>query len=449
MTMIIRMMMEAACAFAPGKVAVALEEVRAYRWLAVAPPVEIELAVALDGDAAEAVIPGYARATVRLADRYPDAPAPALAPLTGPRPTPITAERLYVDRWMFHGPRYQGVVGLGPMGDDGVDGTIEVLPAQGALLDCAGQLMGWWVMQTEVRDRLAMPVRIERVALFAPEPATGERVACHVRMRRVEAREVRADLELVAGGRLWARIDGWEDRRFDSDDPVWAVLMYPEHNGLAVAREGGWVEVTEHWRAAASRELIMRRYLGERERAAFAALDPRRQRGWLLGRIAIKDAVRRHLWDGGAGALFPVEIEVGHAPDGRPVVNVPGLTVSVAHKADRAVALVGEGRAGGIELERIEPRPEGFAGVAFTPAELALGAGRDADAWQTRLWTAKEALGKARGTGVTAPRRLDVTAVDGDRLVIDGKPIETRREGDHIVAWTALPAPGAARGEGA
>jgi acyl transferase domain-containing protein/phosphopantetheinyl transferase (holo-ACP synthase) len=434
MTMTIGMMIDAARRTAPGKVAVAVEDVRAYRWLAVAPPLDAELRVTRTGDAADVDIPGYARATVRLADAYPPAPAPQLAPLTAPRATPITAERLYVDRWMFHGPRYQGVVGLGPMGDDGVDGMIETLPAPGALLDCAGQLMGWWVMQTEARDRLAMPVHVERIALFGPEPTPGTRVACCVRMRAVEEREVRADLELAVDGRLWAKIDGWADRRFDSDDAVWAILMYPEHNALAVLRDG-YVEVTEHWRAAASRELMMRRYLGERERAQFAALPPRRQRGWLLGRIAIKDAVRRHLWDGGAGPMFPVEVEVTHAASGQPLVNVANLRVSVAHKEGRAVAIVGEGRAVGIDLERVAPRAEGFAAVAFAPEELALGEDREPLDWQTRLWTAKEAVGKLRGTGVTDPRALVVRAVDGDRLVIEDIVVETRRDGDDVVAW--------------
>src|SRR6185369_11770432 len=136
-------------------------------------------------DRVEIEIPGYARATVVLAAAYPPAPPPALAPLTAPRPTPIDAATMYRDRWMFHGPAYQGVTALGPMGDDGVDGVIEALPAPGALLDCAGQLMGWWVMDREQLDRLAMPVRIARLAFFADEPAPGVRVACRVRIREV------------------------------------------------------------------------------------------------------------------------------------------------------------------------------------------------------------------------------------------------------------------------
>jgi phosphopantetheinyl transferase (holo-ACP synthase) len=372
---------------------------------------------------------------VRLADRFPAAPAPALGVLRNPRPTPITADRLYADRWMFHGPQYAGVVEMGPMGDDGVDGTIAVLPAPGALLDCAGQLMGWWVMQTETRDRLAMPVKIERVALFGPDPTVGERVACSVRIRNVGEREVRADLELIANGRVWARIDSWEDRRFDSDDQVWDVLRYPETHALAVPQPGGYVTATEHWRGAASRELMMRRYLNERERAVHEQVGPRGRRGWLLGRIAIKDAVRLHRWERGAGPIFPVEIEVGNEPSGRPTV-AGNLRVSVAHKDDLAVAIVGDACDVGIDIERIAPRNDSFAHIAYTSAELALGAGRDRDEWLARLWTAKEAVGKVRGTGMTDPKRLVVREVDGDRLVIDDEIVDTRRDGDYMIAWT-------------
>ncbi|HEY1555387.1 MAG TPA: beta-ketoacyl synthase N-terminal-like domain-containing protein [Kofleriaceae bacterium] len=439
MTMTIAMMIDAACRLQPERVAIAVEDVRAYRWLAVAPPVEIELAAKLrddDPDRVDVDVPGYSRATVRFADRFPAAPAPALAPLANPRAAPMTARGMYDDRWMFHGAAYQGVTALGPMGDDGVDGAIDALPAQGALLDCAGQLMGWWVMQTETRDRLAMPVRIERIALFSPEPAAGERVPCRVRIREVGEREVRADLELVArDGRVWAKIEGWEDRRFDSDDAVWDVLMYPERNVLAEPRRE-YVLVREHWRAAASRELMMRRYLTEHERAAHDALGPRARRGWLLGRIALKDAVRLHAWGATKSrAIFPAEIQIGNEASGKPfVAGRAELPISVAHKDDLAVAIVGEvGETVGIDLEKIAPRSDGFGAVAFTPAELLLA--RDDEA-RTRLWAAKEAVGKALGTGITDPKRFEARALPDGRLAIGDHVVDTRREGDYVIAWT-------------
>jgi phosphopantetheinyl transferase (holo-ACP synthase) len=285
--------------------------------------------------------------------------------------------------------------------------------------------------------------------MFGPHPAAGERVPCRVRMRHVGEREVRADLELGGEGGLWAQITGWEDRRFDSDDAVWSVLMYPERHALAESDSDGYALATEHWTGAASRELMMRRYLGERERAEHERLGPRARRGWLLGRIAIKDAVRLHHWaaDDAAGLAradaWPVEIEVANEPSGRPTATVRGayagrgaLHVSVAHKDDVSVAICDPHAPPGIDVERVEARTPGFLAVAFTADELALGAGRDADEWHARLWAAKEAVAKARGTGITDPRALAVRAVDGERLYIDEHAIETRRRGAHAIAWT-------------
>lgn len=443
MTMLIELMLDAARALVPGQVAIVAEDVRAFRWLAVAPPVEVELRARRTGpDRVEVELPGYAQASVGFAAHYPPAPAPALPALASPRPAPIGADRLYADRWMFHGPRYAGVTGLGPLDDGGVDGAIETLPAPGALLDCAGQLMGWWVMERERVDRLAMPVRIERLRLYGDHPAPGTRVACRVRFRSVGERSVVADHELTVGGRLWACADGWEDRRFDSDDALWKVLRYPEHHALAEPQPGGWVVAREHWRTAASRELVMRRYLDERERAAYEAVGPRGRRGWLLGRIAQKDAVRLRAWQRGGAALYPVEIATDHDEHGAPLVRGPatdGVRVSVAHKDELAVALASDRGAPGVDVERIEPRPPALLAVAFTDGELALIRALPGDEWLARLWAAKEALAKARGTGLGDPRRLAATAIAGDRVTLDGVAVDTRRDGDHVIAWTILP----------
>jgi len=114
----------------------------------------------------------------------------------------------------------------------------------------------------------------------------------------------RADIELCCGGRVWARIEDWNDKRFETDDVIWPVLRYPEQNLLADPGNSPYVLVRERWRSSASRELIMRRYLNAAERGEYEALNPRTQRQWLLGRMAAKDAVRRWLW--ARGLYFPV-----------------------------------------------------------------------------------------------------------------------------------------------
>src|SRR5258706_12069686 len=114
MTMTIGMMIDAARELRPELVPIAVEDVRALRWMAVEPAIEIALHAKARGDVIDVDIPGYARASVRFAAAYPPSPRPALAPLTRPHAAPHTAAQMYADRWMFHGPAYQGVTTLGP-----------------------------------------------------------------------------------------------------------------------------------------------------------------------------------------------------------------------------------------------------------------------------------------------------------------------------------------------
>jgi acyl transferase domain-containing protein/phosphopantetheinyl transferase (holo-ACP synthase) len=441
MTMLLEMMLAAAGGLVPERVPVALEDVRALKWLVVEPPVTALVSADYDGGDVVAVsIEGHASANVRLAPAYAPPPPVDARPLGNERPAPITAAALYAERYMFHGPRYQGVVELSAIADDGVRGVLESLEAEGGLLDNAGQLLGYWVMNEVEADHLAMPVALDRVELFGPHPAPGERLDCVVRIRSLGDADVRADVELSRGGRVWARIAGWQDRRFDSDARVWAALRFQELHGIASLREGGLAVLPQPWTSAASRDLLARRYLDERERAEYDAAPPRRKSPWLLGRMALKDAARAWLWERGHGPIFPIEIEVESDAEGRPRVRVPGdadLRASIAHKEGLAVARVAEGHDVGVDVERIEARGADFEETALADAERALLPSADRDAWVTRFWAAKEAVAKARGTGLGgSPASLPIERVDGERLVVDGEVVETRREGDLVLAFT-------------
>jgi 3-oxoacyl-(acyl-carrier-protein) synthase len=395
MTMLLALMMDAAADLCPELCPVGLEDVRALRWLAVEPPVEVTVTARHDGESrVEVTVEGYSRGTVVMARGYPPAPRARTAPLAGEKTPKVTAADLYEGRWMFHGPAYQGVERLGAIGDDGIQGTLVSLAAPGGLLDNAGQLLGYWVMERSDRDQLAMPVRIARASFSGPHPPPGERLDCDVRIRHFDATSVVADIDLGRGGGVWARIEGWEDRRFDSDARVWEVLRFPERSLLATVRGGAYAVVATPWRAVASRDLMARRYLGERGRAELAAAGPRRQEEWLLGRIAVIDCARRLLWDRGHGAIFPAEIDV----EGDPATGV-ALHGPLAAGLQAAVAY-----AGGVAAARVVAGGE-------TPA------------------TTIERI--AEGGDETEARRLAAARLPG------GRAVETRREGDHIVAWTS------------
>jgi malonyl CoA-acyl carrier protein transacylase/phosphopantetheinyl transferase len=419
LTMAISLLVDLAQRFAPDRVPVAIEDFLAARWLDVEPPVTVTMtAKAVAPDRVRVAIEGYMQAVVRLADRYPEAPGLDPAPLTDEKPSAIPAEEVYTDRWMFHGPRYQGIVELYGLGKDGIRG---------------------WILASMEVDRLAMPVRVKRIEFFRPEPAPGASVDCTVRVREVAPREVRSDIEVASGGRLYVRITGWEDWRFETNEGFLA-MRHPQTNLLSDEHPEGFMLVADRNWSAATRDWLARRYLSAEERAELDTQPLRGRSEWLTGRIAAKDAVRRLLIDQGQG-VFPIEVSVRSDPSGRPVVSgmfAQDLRVSIAHKNRTAVAVAAIGRDPGIDLEPVEPRGEGFVQLAFSEAELALLPPGDRDEWLTRLWCAKEAVGKSRGTGLDGdPRALALEKVDGERLLVDGCWTETCYREGFIIAWTS------------
>src|SRR5262249_44950640 len=151
---------------------------------------------------------------------------------------------------------------------------------------------------------------IDRVELFAPFPADGAAVETFVKITALDDRSVRADLQLVHEGQVLVRITGWEDRRFDSDAPLWAMLRDPDRHLLATIEPDGFAIVDERWRGSAARELMSRRYCNGAERARYESMNPRAQRQWLLGRVAAKDAIKHALTTRGRDSTFPIEVRV-------------------------------------------------------------------------------------------------------------------------------------------
>ncbi|MFI1332855.1 hypothetical protein ACH4U7_22590 [Streptomyces sp. NPDC020845] len=112
-------------------------------------------------------------------------------------------------------------------------------------------------------------------------------------------------------------------------------------------------------------ELIMRNMLAGEERTAYEAHASRGRRQRLLGRIAVKDAVRRRLWAAGSGGIVPAEVRVSGDPAGRPYVTgaygrtLLDLHVSCAHRAEVAVAIARTGPCG---IDTSAPRTRTRAG---------------------------------------------------------------------------------------
>jgi hypothetical protein len=124
----------------------------------------------------------------------------------------------------------------------------------------------------------------------------------------------------------------------------------------------------------------MRLYLNAAERAEYERVPAPGQRRWLLGRIAVKDAVRRALWERGAGPVFPAELTVAESGTGVRVLGpFRAQPVSLALSPDAPgrpyAAAVAESRPG----LTLQAGPDGTVllaepGRPGQPAEVALAA---------------------------------------------------------------------------
>ncbi|MES4908680.1 MULTISPECIES: beta-ketoacyl synthase N-terminal-like domain-containing protein [unclassified Streptomyces] len=462
-TTIVGHLMEAAERAAPGRRAVAVHGARFGRWVTAAPPVEVPVTVTPSPDGPNRLAVDFGRSaqgTVELAPRYPHPrPAPWPADPAAERPPAHTAAELYSRRWMFHGPAFQGVSEITAIGAARVRGTITTPAAPGALLDNVGQLLGYWLMATRTERTVVFPVGMRHIRLFGPHPLPGTAVECVIRIGSLTDTTLEADVQLLVDGQVWARIDGWQDRRFDNHPSTRPVERFPELNALSRPGPGGWVLLHERWPDLASRELIMRNHLGGAERRAYERQAPRGRRQWLLGRIAAKDAVRQWLWARGEGPVFPAEIEVYEDAPGRPYVlgahgrTLPGLDVSLASRAEAGVALV---------VPRPPDRENSRPGPGIHIEEIA---GPDTTAQETAaLRAAKEAVAKAEGVGDEGAEGgghgPDITVLDAEdprRLLLQvataaGRPRRYRVHSvrtanppglpsrDYVVAWTTGPA---------
>lgn len=119
---------------------------------------------------------------------------------------------------------------------------------------------------------------------------------------------------------------------------------------------------------------------------------------------------------------------------GRPrLMRATGLDFNWSHSVDLAVVAVARGIAPGVDVERLRPRPRAldlaqrFFHADETTALRALPATAQVAAF-LRLWTAKEAVLKASGAGISfGLDRLRIAS--GDTLALDWI------DGDDAAAW--------------
>jgi 4'-phosphopantetheinyl transferase len=159
-------------------------------------------------------------------------------------------------------------------------------------------------------------------------------------------------------------------------------------------------------------------------------------------RYSMRRAFTRTVLAGYLG-VAPCDVRIRTSRHGRPeLAESRGVSFNVSHSNGLAVVAVASGDPVGVDVERLRPVPdaEELAGQYFTPREaeqvrVSPRSGQ-ADAFLA-LWTRKESLLKAMGTGLsTALDRFDVSTRDRADLV---RPLGPRGPLPYVIARLGCP----------
>jgi phosphopantetheinyl transferase len=457
MTMSVEAMAQAAACVVPGQGLIGVEEVKATRW--------IEL---LDRDRAALTIDARLERHDLLRNAYhvhaavhaegqtsPSIEArlifgasyllelfPSFGALDAASAQRIDARSLYEERRLFHGPAFRCLSGELLVEERRVAAEL-VVPAtdrlfrsttapqlllQPALLDNLCQIVGVWAMQ---RDRYAFPVGLGKLELYRPTPPAGTRAPVRVELTKTEGKTIHADVEVEDGaGGVWMRIADlrcwkfqWERRLVDyRRAPAQFLLGRPAPIGGA-ASGPLCLLLAERDLGAFEPNMLARDCLAVAESAIFEshARVAKRQRQWLLGRALAKDCVRLLESRGGAPMTHPAAIVIESDAAGRPFVSERDGAphISISHCEDRAIAAAHSGRVG-VDIERIVERDEAFLKAFASERErefLHSFPPEPRSEWTTRLWCAKEAVGKLLGSGIGGRlKSLTLEAREGGRI---------------------------------
>ena len=491
LTFVMEVLAETSICLAPGYGLIGLEKVRASRWISMkncrtahlrveaklesvdeaTGVIRVKAEVFCNGDSSGA-------ATVLLGTNYRQDVNINLHTGVEPREWPFALSDIYRERHLFHGPKLQVVSNLGRVDEEGMIGELEILPNSDlftsnptpqllmdpVILDGCAQLLGLWAM---AHDFYVLPHGINKLELYRQTPPPGTRCEVRVQITKCdrEGRNVIADVEALDDtGAVWLRISGWREWVFD----YYPVLLHGQRvpRKVCISQEVNSPDlppdsVTTILRRETLRhaniEWLSRLLLHPVELPIFEEQpNIRRQWEWLMGRMAAKDAARRWIanQEGSAEMLHPAELVIAVTELGQPVVQcvVPNVTlpaISIAHK-DQIACATATAQPTGVDLEPVGGPAGGVLETFATAGEIELmlsfmNEQPKAD-WPSRLWCAKEAVGKALGTGI-AGRPTDFEAIDAGadgRILIQFRPdglrliVQTLEHEGSILGVTSL-----------
>jgi acyl transferase domain-containing protein/phosphopantetheinyl transferase (holo-ACP synthase) len=456
-----------ACALLTGRIDVrVIENVRATDWIALDEgTVGLQVrARVLDGEQrcfAELISAnGAVIVSAELSFALDEVRCPALAPLSEHRSSVWNDEGLYTCG-MFHGPLFQSIRHLHGWDDAGIDAQLSRVPLRGffaegdqpafvlnpVLLDATGQLAAYWIAQFSGVEFNSFPSTIERIELYVPCPEDLPDLQLLARQRVHDpalATDMNAprswDFECVdAHGQPLLRITNLQNVYFPVPLRFYETRRDPLHGWLGHPTRVPGRDAVLLWELPMLPEIfcgqssgiflriLAHLYLSAEERTQWQAQtgNIRRRREWLLGRAAIKEAVRYWIYRNTGELLHPAEVVVLHDHLGAPYVDgawrgtlADSPSVSLSHDAHVCmVALADAVCRIGVDREAIGRirKPE-LVVAALTPGEQTLLLGLDEASAQDRLlriWCAKEAAAKFLGIGLQGvPALFEVQFAD-------------------------------------
>ncbi|HNB23147.1 MAG TPA: polyketide synthase dehydratase domain-containing protein, partial [Candidatus Melainabacteria bacterium] len=387
------------------------------------------------------------------------------APADGRAPS-IADERLYAEGNMFHGPRMQSVRHIESVGKREITGIVSARVAEDwfgqttpyatrmnppfiadpLLLDNSTQLVLFHLYEHGENCTALLPFHVQSLTLYKPLGAVQADVRVFARLRSISDRGTEADVEIsTLDGQLIAEFESISSRRIALSDTLKDFVRQPAENlvaasidNLAIPAEmGPDVSVAVLKSSQIPDDETVATWLSdyfltgvEQQYMSDSITRRERKREWLLGRIAVKDAMRR-LYQKTYGAnLPPLEISVLPSQNGAPCVQshylqMRGIStqISITHKDGYAVALArlvagnAPAHGVGIDYEPYSAREEGIERLILNDREkhfLNNVSAEQRNLILTRIWAAKEASAKACGTGIGGnPTRWTVQKLEG------------------------------------
>lgn len=363
-TVSLELLAEAAGRLLPGRLRT-ISDIQAHHWLALdGGSLDVDIAVeqlpgANDEDLAHArifqLVDGQPRLAFEgVAHFGPSCLPPAKSRIErnigsrGPRWAVVDFYRQFA----FHGPMFQGLDRVIRVSEDSIQANAVVTRFTGpdhrdlkldpALLDCAGQLVAFWLLEHGESDFGIFPFHAQSVSLFRQPPSPGMQVRCQGTIQFLAGESTVASFEFSdPENNLIAKVEGLRQKliRFPMGlsaaltrspetvflskicEPLGAAAMDLEEWALLYAHGGIWARVLAHL-------TLHEREFQEWNRLAGSS----RRVPWLLERLVAKDAYRRWAEERGQ-TIPPAQLRIEPCGEG---------TVRASSRVGPALTLVGK-----------------------------------------------------------------------------------------------------------